>query len=52
MSTKGSLKETINVYSLIAFLYKYESFEVTPSNVDLLSRFSDDYHLGSEIINE
>lgn len=45
-------KERINVYSLIAFLYKYESFEVIPSNVDLLSRFSDDYHLGSEIINE
>lgn len=45
-------KERINVYSLIAFLYKYESFEVIPSNVDLLSRFSDEYHLGSEIINE
>lgn len=45
-------KERINVYSLIAFLYKYESFEVIPSNVDLLSRFSDDYHLSSEIINE
>lgn len=45
-------KERINVYSIIAFLYKYESFEVIPSNVDLLSRFSDDYHLCSEIINE
>ena len=45
-------KERINVYSLIAFLYKYESFEVIPSNVDLLSRFSDDYHLSNEIINE
>lgn len=45
-------KERINVYSLIAFLYKYESFEVIPSNVDLLSRFSNDYHLSNEIINE
>lgn len=45
-------KERINVYSIIAFLYKYESFEVIPSNVDLLYRFSDDYHLCSEIINE
>ena len=33
-------------------MYKYESFEVIPSNVDLLSRFSNDYHLSNEIINE
>ena len=45
-------KEGINVYSLIAFLYKYESFEEIPSHVDLLLRFSNDYHLSREIINE
>ncbi len=45
-------KEEINVYSLIAFLYKYESFEEIPSHVDLLLRFSNDYHLSRENINE
>lgn len=45
-------KEGINVYSLIAFLYKYESFEEIPSHVDLLLRFSNDYHLSRENINE
>ena len=45
-------KERINVYSLIAFLYKYESFEEIPSHVDLLLRFSNDYHLSRENINE
>lgn len=37
---------------LIAFLYKYESFEEIPPHVDLLLRFSNDYHLSREIINE
>lgn len=45
-------KEEINVYSLIAFLYKYESFEEIPSHVDLLLRFCNDYHLSRENINE
>lgn len=45
-------KEEINVYSLIAFLYKYESFEEIPSHVDLLLKFSNDYHLSRENINE
>lgn len=45
-------KEGINVYSLIAFLYNYESFEEIPSHVDLLLRFSNDYHLSRENINE
>lgn len=45
-------KEGINVYSLIAFLYKYESFEEIPSHVELLLRFSNDYHLSRENINE
>ncbi len=45
-------KNVVNVYPLIAFLYKYEGFEEEPSCLDLLSRFCRDYHLSQDIIKE
>lgn len=44
-------KETINVYNLIVFLYKYECFDSEPSCYDLLVRFCEDYHLSQDIID-
>lgn len=45
------IKEHINVYSLIIFLYKTTGFKERPSNADLLSMFCHDYHLPKEYVN-
>ena len=45
-------KETINIYSLIVFLYKYEGFKNELSYHDLLLKFCEDYHLTQETVGK
>lgn len=45
------MKDTINVFELIAFLYKYESFKEKPSYSYLIAKFSEDYHLSLDTIS-
>lgn len=46
------IKEHVNVYSLIIFLYKTTGFKERPSSTDLLSMFCHDYHLPREYVNK
>lgn len=44
------IKSRISVFSIIAFLYKFESFAEKPTLLTLLSRFCQDYHLDTKVI--
>lgn len=46
------IKKRVNIYPLIAFLYKYKGFEAEPSKAELISLFCNDYHITKEIIEK
>ena len=46
------IDKTINVYSLLVFLYKYETFDRELTCQELLLRFCEDYHLSQEVVQQ
>lgn len=46
------IDKTINVYSLLVFLYKYEPFDRELTCQELLLRFCEDYHLSQEVVQQ
>ena len=46
------IDKTMNVYSLLVFLYKYEAFDRELTCQELLSRFCEDYHLSQEVVKQ
>lgn len=46
------IDKTINVNSLLVFLYKYEAFDRELTCQELLLRFCEDYHLSQEVVKQ
>lgn len=46
------IDKAINVYSLLVFLYKYETFDRELTCQELLLRFCEDYHLSQEVVQQ
>lgn len=46
------IKDTVCIYHLIIFVYKYEAFTEEPSYIDLLSKFCEEFHLSQDIISK
>lgn len=46
------IDKTINVYSLLVFLYKNEAFDRELTCQELLLRFCKDYHLSQEVVRQ
>ena len=46
------IDKTMNVYSLLVFLYKYEAFDRELTCQELLARFCEDYHLSQEVVKQ
>ena len=46
------IDKTINVYSLLVFLYKYEAFDRELTCQELLLRFCEDYHLSQKVVKQ
>lgn len=46
------IDKTINVNSLLVFLYKYEAFDRELTCQELLLRFCEDYHLSHEVVKQ
>lgn len=46
------IDKTINVNSLLVFLYKYEAFNRELTCQELLLRFCEDYHLSQEVVKQ
>ena len=44
-------KESVNIFNMITFVYKYKSFPIQPNNTELIAMFCKDFHLSQEIVH-